>query len=276
EMASLALDEVLYPSHPYRHPADGFPQTIRAITRDDLVDFHRDHFGPGSMVVAVVGAVEADEVIALLGETFGDWENEVRTPPDLPEVTPFSADDVRQVSIPGKSQADVALGAVGPARVSPDFVPASLGNSVLGQFGMYGRIGDAVREKAGLAYYAYSSVSGGMGPGPWSAAAGVDPRNVDQAIELIKAEISRFVSEPVSQEELEDSQTNFIGRLPLALESNGGVAGALINLERYGLGLDYYRNYPNLVRSVTPESALEVACKYLDPDQLAVAVAGPD
>ncbi len=83
------------------------------------------------------------------------------------------------------------------------------------------------------------------------------------------------MSEPVSAEELSDSQANFVGRLPLSLESNSGVAGALLNLERYQLGLDYYRRYPDLVRAVTVENVLEAAQSYLDPDRLGIAVAGP-
>ena len=126
-----------------------------------------------------------------------------------------------------------------------------------------------------MAYYAYSSLSGGLGPGPWSVSAGVDPAVVDQAIELIQVEIERFISEPVTTEELSDSQSSYIGRLPLALESNGGVTGALLNLERYDLGLDYYLRYPDLVRAVTVESILEIAQKYLNPENLAIAVAGP-
>ncbi len=140
---------------------------------------------------------------------------------------------------------------------------------------MMGRIGEAVREKAGLAYYAYSSLSGGMGPGPWSVSAGVDPQNVDRVIDLVRTEIARFIAEPVSAEELSDSKTNFIGRLPLALESNAGVAGALLNLERYDLGLDYYQRYADLINAVTPEKAMRVAQRYLHPDRLGIAVAGP-
>jgi zinc protease len=167
------------------------------------------------------------------------------------------------------------IGAAGPARQSPDYLAAALGNSVLGQFGMMGRIGDAVREKAGLAYYAYSSLGGGLGPGPWYISAGVDPANIERASSLIREEIRRFTESPVSQEELSDSQANFIGRLPLSLESNGGVAAALINLERYQLGLDYYYRYEDLVRGVSPDEVLETARRYLDPDRLAVAIAGP-
>jgi zinc protease len=74
---------------------------------------------------------------------------------------------------------------------------------------------------------------------------------------------------------LADTQANFVGRLPLSLESNGGVANALLNIERYDLGLDYYRRYEELVREVTAESVLNAARKFVDPDTLAIAVAGP-
>lgn len=152
---------------------------------------------------------------------------------------------------------------------------ASLGNSILGQFGMMGRVGETVREKAGLAYYVYSSLSAGVGPGAWTVNAGVNPVNVKKAGDLIVKELKRFVKEAVTAEELADNQANFIGRLPLAFESNGGVAGSLVNIERYDLGLDYYRRYPDLVRKVTAADVLEAARKYLDPERLAVATAGP-
>jgi zinc protease len=167
------------------------------------------------------------------------------------------------------------VGLIGPQRRSKDFVPAALGNNILGVFGMMGRIGESVREKAGLAYYAYSQLSGGMGPGPWYVSAGVDPANVEQAIELIREEIGRFSSQVVTADELSDSQSNFIGRLPLSLESNSGMASAILNLERYDLGLDYYRKYPEMVRKVSVEDILASASRYWDSDKLAVSIAGP-
>jgi zinc protease len=105
--------------------------------------------------------------------------------------------------------------------------------------------------------------------------AGVEANNVERAIAIIFQEIDRFVSEPIAEEELSDSQTNFIGRLPLSLESNGGVAGAMLNLERFDLGLDYYRQYRRLVQAVTTEDVLETAKRYLHVDHLGVATAGP-
>ncbi len=75
---------------------------------------------------------------------------------------------------------------------------ASLGNSVLGQFGMGGRIGDIIREKSGLAYYASSSLNAGIGPGSWIVGAGVNPKNVDKTVNLVIKEIRRFLDKGIS------------------------------------------------------------------------------
>jgi zinc protease len=276
EMASMAFDKIVYQNHPYSRPEDGYPETVQNISREDLAAFHQLHYGPRGMVICIVGAVAPEAAIDGVRQALGDWKNpDQPEPPELPAVTPLQQITRQKVQIPGKSQADIIVGSTGPARKSPDFFSAALGNSVLGQFGMMGRIGDVVREQAGLAYYAHSSLSAGQGPGPWSVSAGVNPGDVEQAIELILSEIRRFTSEPVTSEELSDSQSSYIGRLPLALESNQGVAGALLNLERYDLGLDYYQRYASLVEAVTPSDVLEAAQAYLAPDTLAIAVAGP-
>jgi zinc protease len=276
EMASLAFDSIVYTNHPYSRPEEGYPETVTPLTRDDLIQFHSQYYGPAGMVIAIVGAVEPQKAVDLVAEVLGDWQNPQQPqPPDLPPLTPVEETRLEKSTLPGKYQADIILGAAGPNRFAEDYMAAALGNNVLGQFGMMGRIGEVVREKAGLAYYAHSSLSGGLGPGPWSVMAGVDPDNIDKTIALIREEIIRFTREPVGQDELADSQANFIGRLPLTLESNGGVAGALINLERYQLGMDYYRRYPDLVNSVTVEQVLKTARTYLQPERLAIGVAGP-
>jgi zinc protease len=276
EMASLAFDELVYDGHPYSRPEDGTPETMQAIDRADLVEFHQKHFGPRGMVVVVVGGVDPQEAVEKTARAFEDWTNPDQPQPFvLPDVRPMEATKTRKTTLQGKSQSDLVLGGVGPPRRSPDYLAASVGNNILGQFGMFGRIGSAVRERAGLAYYAYSSLGGGLGPGAWYVSAGVDPGDVEAAIDLIRQEIALFVKEPVEPDELEDTKTHYIGRLPLALESNGGVAGALLNLERYRLGLDYYRRYPGLVSAISKEEVLEAARTYLDPNKLGISIAGP-
>ena len=276
EMASLTFNEIVYAGHPYSRPEDGIPETIQGIQCQDLSEFQRIYYGPGGMVIAIVGAVEPLQAVDLVVRLLGDWDNHDQpTPPELPHLTSLTKTVSRKVEIPGKFQSDIVIGTPGPERRSPDYLAATLGNSILGQFGMMGRIGDVVREQAGLAYYASSSLSGGIGPGPWDVSAGVDPANVERAIELICQEITRFTREPVTADELADNQANFIGRLPLSMESNGGVAAGLVNLERYNLGLDYYRRYPDMVRAITVDQILAAAHHYFDPDRLGIAIAGP-
>ena len=276
QMAHLTFDQIVYKGHPYGRSEDGYPETVETISRDDMAGFHKSYYGPRGLVLAVVGAIEPEQAVNMVTEILGDWENPQQpNPPELPPVTPLTQSLTEKVTIEGKIQADIILGTPGPERRSPDFLSAALGNNILGQFGMMGRIGEAVREQAGLAYYAFSSVSGGVGPGAWYVSAGVNPTNIDTAIDLIKKEITRFVNEPVTDEELADSKTNFIGRLPLSLETNNGVVSALINLEKFDLGLDYYERYAELVQAITAEEVLETAQRYLDPDRLGIAVAGP-
>jgi zinc protease len=276
DMASLAFDQIVYAGHPYSRPDDGYVETISAIQQTDLADFHRRCYGPRGALIAIVGGIDPATAVEKVTRALGDWVNpEQSEPPPLPPLKPLQQTSTRRVTIPGKSQADLVIGAAGPPRRSLDFLPAVLGNDVLGQFGMMGRIGESLRERSGLAYYASSTLGGGPGPGSWDISAGVAPENVDQAVDLIVQEVARFVNEPISADELRDSQDSYIGRLPLTLESNAGVASALLYLERYQLGLDYYLKYADMVNSITAADILETAQRYLDPERLATAIAGP-
>ena len=275
-MASLLFDQIVFADHPYQHPEDGYTETVKAIQRDDLVHFYQHVYGPQNMVVAIVGAVDPQQAVAAVQQYFGDWTNPNQQPlPPIPPVKPLQDRKENILNIPGKSQADIVMGSHAPNRHSPNFHALRVGNNILGEFGMMGRLGQRVREEAGLAYYAYSSLSIGLGPGAWEMIAGVNPSNIEQTKGLITEEVRRFVTEPVTEEELSDSKSFFLGRMPLTLESNSGVAVSLLNIERFNLGLDYFLQYPKLVQAITREDILEASRKYLDPDRLAVAVAGP-
>ena len=276
DMASMLFDKILFRDHPYSRPEDGYIETIQRITRDDLVKFQREYYGPRGMVVVIVGGVKAEEAVRQVKRALGGWQVKgQKEAPDLPSIKMLKKTVSKSHKIAGKSQSDLIVGTNGPRRKDAEFFPAMIGNNILGQFGMMGRIGDVVREKSGLAYYAGSSLSAGIGPGSWEVSAGVNPKNVKKASELIVSELKRFVDEGVTADELADVQANFIGRLPLSLESNGGVANALLNIERHDLGLDYYHRYEGLVREVTRDDVLNSAQKFIDPDKLGIAVAGP-
>jgi len=277
DRAGIAWDAIVYPNHPYGRPDEGRPETVRTIRRSDLRSFHRKHFGPKGLVMAVVGGIDPEQAVSLVEKALGDWRNPAQpTPASLPQWQPLPAQTELRISMPAKSQCDIIIGTAGPERSALDYLSAAIGNIILGNFGLMGRLGESLREKAGLAYYVYSGLGSSPGPGAWTVEAGVDPKDVGRAIEMIFAELRHFVSEPVTEEELSDVQANLIGSLPLSLESNAGVAARLLNIERHQLGLDYLRNYPAMVRSVTQEDVLAAAARYLDLERMAIVIAGPE
>ncbi|MCA0458083.1 MAG: insulinase family protein [Chloroflexi bacterium] len=275
--AGRAFRENLYPeSHPYHYSSRGTLETIPGITLEDINAFHRKHYGPQGMIVVIVGAVKAADAVEIVRGKLGDWQN-----PDqpakavLPEIQ--QVDETRQiaVNIPGKTQSDIVMGVLGPSRFEPDYRAATLVNSVLGQFGMMGRIGDEVREKQGLAYYAYSSLEGGLGPGSWSVSAGVNPSNVQQAIQSVVGEIRRIVTEEVTDDDINENKSYFTGHLPLQLESNEGIAASILNMESYGLGLDNLQRFTGEINALTKADLLKAIQRYWNPEAYIVAVAGP-
>ena len=277
-VAARLFRELLYPAeHPYHYLPSGQVETVQPLTRAQIADFHRTHYGPRGMFVVVVGAVETEAAIAQIEQALGDWQNAAQPePPVLPPVPPLEGVRERTHVMRDKSQADLVLGVAGPPRNAPDWMAASLANNIFGVFGMYGRIGDVVREKGGMAYYSFSRLDGGLGPGPWRVIAGVNPANIEPAVAAIRGEIRRLTEEPVGEEELADNQSYFVGHLPLQLESNEGVAGAIATMERYGLGLDYLLRYADEVRAVTRDDVLEAARRYWHPDRYVLAIAGPE
>ena len=276
--AAKAMREALYPdTHPYHYGTYGDAESIGAITVEALRQFHAEHFGPRDLILVIVGAVKAADAVNLASDAFGDWRHPAQPAPRQAHTPAAQSNDRRPtVSLPGKTQSDICMGVIGPARLADEYLAAQLANSVLGVFGMMGRIGKSVREEKGLAYYAYSQLGGGHGPDPWTISAGVNPDNVDLAIASIMEEIERLTTEPVSGADLADNQSYFTGRMPLRLESNEGIASHIHSMESFQLGLDYLANYAELIYSVTPADLLRAAQRYLQPKRMVVAVAGPE
>ncbi len=275
-MAWLTFDALLYPDHPYGRSVTGYEETVSGLNRTDLTEYYRRLYAPEGMVIAVVGAVSPAAVLDEVRARLGGW----RAPDATPNRTippNVRLDETRRGNavVEGKSQADIVLGWPALARSDPDFMKAHLANNILGVFGMMGRLGENIRERQGLAYYASSRLQAGLGAGPWTAVAGVDPANVERTVESILDEARRLRDEPVPGDELADSQSYLTGSMPLRLETNEGIAITLLDIERHGLGLDYLLGYAGLVNSVTVDDIQEVARRYLDPAVYALAVAGP-
>lgn len=276
-MAEKTFRAAAYPpGHPHHRMPEGDEETVAAVTRDDLVEFHRRWYRPDRSVIAVVGDALPDQILDHLHATLGEWPSPGPRPPlELPPAGPAPAVQRRTVRIAGKSQADIVLGAPGFARTSPDYYAGMMADLILGRLGLMGRLGATVRDEEGLAYYVYSQAQAGFLAGPWTVRAGVNPRNVERAIQGILREIRGLQEEPVRGDELGDARDYLTGSLAVRLETDAGIAQALLEIELFALGLDYLLRYPALIHAVTPEEIAAAARRYLPLDGYSVATAEP-
>ncbi len=275
EMSSQAFDRLYYRDHPYAIPDIGYADSLGRISLEDLSNFHQQYFGPRGLVMAISGGISPENASQLFDETFSTWQAPSQSAQkELPEFTPPDQGCYEHIAIPGKSQSDLIIGTQAPAPMTAAYQNCVLGNSILGQFGMMGRIGEVVREQNGLAYYAGSTLETGLGPTCWKVYAGVNPDNLQKAIQKIKEELRRFISEPVTTEELADVKSQALGRLPLSFETNAGVVSYLLSLQRYQLDLDHLKTLPELLANITADDILKSAQSYWDLDKLIIASAG--
>ncbi len=275
EMASQAFNHALYGTHPYAYPDIGCAQTVANFQKDQLEAFHQTHYGPKGLVLAVSGGIEPEMAQEIFSRTIASWQVENQGSPTLlPPFNPPTSSIRTHVPLEGKNQSDLIIGVPAPKTISRDYQVCSIGNAIFGKYGMMGRIGRVVREKAGLAYEVSSHLGAGIGPTAWTISAGVNPDNLEKAITLLKKELERFRGEPVTQQELLDVKTQSLGRLPLSLETNSGIASVLVSLERYGYSLDHLRELPGIIENVTAEEILAAAQRYWDMDKLVITSAG--
>ncbi len=266
-----------YPAtHPYHRLSDGSAQTVKRLTLADLRDFHARYFRPDVTTIVVVGDVRAEQAIEKIERVLGKWKARGKPAPHaIPDAPKLGQIAQKKVPLAGKTQADVIIGYPGLRRTDPEFYALSMGDLIFGRLGLFGRLGANVRDKQGLAYYVYSGIEASIGAGPWAVHAGVNPKNLDRAVEGIVGEIKRLRSEPVTQDELSEAKDYVTGSLALRLETNDGVAGTLGDIELFDLGLDYLQRYPNIIRAITAEQILTAAQKYAQVENYVLSIAGP-
>ena len=267
--------EIFPPGHPYHYPLKGSVSSVGAITRDEVVTFHRRFHTPEGAILACSGDLEAGDALALLEKTmtFPGGESRPATTFSLPE--PLGAPVRVELTLADKTQTDIGFGHRGLKRNDPDYYAFLIVNHALGGTGMGGRLGMEIREKRGLAYYAYSSFSAGVGAGAFMVRAGVSPAGVDAAVECIFEELNRAVAQGITEREIEEAKRYLIGSLPRELETHAGVARHLGEVERFRLGADYLDRFAELVGQVSASDCRRVAGTRLEPDRGVLVIVGP-
>lgn len=271
-IASKALMEELFPSHPYRRDVQGTLESVPTIKIADMRQFMVDRIARDNLVVAAVGDITPAELIRRLDDVFGKLPMKAK-PWLLPRPSPAAADKVIVVEKP-LPQSVIRWGQAGILRKDPNFFAAYVMNHILGGGSFESRLMNEVREKRGLAYSTSSSLTtldqAGLILG------GADTRNDSAAktLDVVRAEWRRMRETGVAQDELNDAKTYISGSYALQFSSSSSIASVLRGIQLEDLGIDYIARRDKLISAVTLNDVNRVAKSLLTPDKLTVVVVG--
>ena len=270
-LASAAFDAAAFGDHPYGSSLDGTPETVAALTQDDLFEAHRNALVKSRMYVGAAGDISAEDLGTLIDTLVSDLPADG---PALPERVAFGLEGGTTVVPYDTPQAVALFGHAGIERDSDDFFAAFLLNEILGGSGLESRLMREVREKRGLTYGIYTYLVPKDFSEMYLGQVASANSTIAEAIEVVRDEWALMASAGVSAEELDAAKTYLTGAYPLRFDGNADIAGILVGMQAVGLGTEYIANRNDLVNAVTLEEVNRVASELLDPEGLHFVVVG--
>lgn len=272
-VAMKAFNQLVFQNHPYRWPVNGTEETLGKITLADVQNFYAKEYLPNQVILTVVGDVTVEQATALVQTHFGTWKKGV-VPSRTVKKQAVIDKKIVQLIEKDLTQSTIVIGHSGISRTNPDFYAVTVMNHVLGAGEFSSRLMDAIRDKQGLAYGITSHYDARLMPGSFWINLQTRTETTNQAVNGVLAEMKAIREAPVSDQELADAKAFLMGSFPLRLDSTAKLAQVLAQVEFYGLGFDYFSQYPKWIDRVTKEDVLRVAKQYLDPQHYALVVVG--
>jgi zinc protease len=278
-IAGTVFPRVLYGTgHPYGQATT--EDTIKAITRDDLVVIHKAYFRPAQSLVTVTGDLTAARAKAAVEKALAGWtstlhaEDAVAATYMYPAPPAPKATAIYLVDRPGAAQSSVAIGIPGPPRDTPDYYALSVMNMMLGGH-IQSRLSANIREEKGYSYGVRSSLDFGRGPGAFRAGGEIVGDKTDLAlIEFMKELKGIQGARPITDEELAMTKDALSQRLLGTFASVNGIDTAVTAIWLQGLPEDYYQQYARKIAAITKDDVLRVAKQYVDLGHLAIVIVG--
>jgi zinc protease len=273
-IAARTFSRLVYPSHPYGLRSAGEVDTVARLTREDIVAFHRDHYGAERAVVAITGDVSRDEAAAIAESLTSGMPKGGSAAIQLPPV-PEPGDGRVQWVPHHATQSHILSGLPGIRRGDPDYFALFVGNHVLGGGGFVSRITEEVRTKRGLAYSAYSYFTALLREGPFVVGMQTKSEQARDALEVLRKTLADFVAKGPTDKELQLAKKNIIGGFPLRIDSNRKIHEYIAFIGFYRLPLTYLDDFVKSVERVTAEDVRRVFQRTVQMDKLITVVVGP-
>lgn len=262
-VAMLEFDNLLFQDHPYASPANGDTTGLKNLERADLVAFHQTHYLPTNCFLIAVGDVDHVELGHKVAGLFGDWQPGLVPVLEVPELGFPERLTVKVITRPGLNQSYVVLGNPGIAISHPDMLPVRVMSFILGGSPTASRFGQAVREKAGLAYDVRCWFDRRALPGAYRAT--VQTADPKTAIGYMLRDIGLMIDSAATARELEIAQNYYSGSYPLRYSSARGKLCEVTDMELYGLGSDWLVRFPDRIRSINLDGIHAAARDHLYP-----------
>ena len=260
-----------FPDHPYGSDMNGTAESVAGLTREDMVQAHRDAVTRAALHVSVVGDADAEEAARMIDALLADLPAEA---PDGPPDVEFGlAGGVTVIDFP-TPQSVALFGHTGMERDHPDFFAAYVLNHILGGGSFESRLMNEVREKRGLTYGVSTFLVPRQRAEMVLGQVASSNDRIAEAIEVIRAEWARIASEGVTEEELEAAKTYITGEYPLRFDGNGPIAEIMVGMQQVGLATDYVFNRNSFIEAVTLDDVNRVAAELLDAEALHFVVVG--
>ncbi len=270
-IASKAFWRLAYGSHPYG--AEATVESVEAITRDDLQNFHRAHYVANHAVIAMIGDLTRSEADAIAKELTRRLP-QGQSLPRLPDVAlPVGAEE--RIPHPA-SQSHILVGMPALARNDPDVFALTVGNYVLGGGGFVSRLTREVREKRGLAYSAYSYFNPMAQPGPYMAGLQTRKDQSDEALQVVRDTLTAFLRDGPTEAELSAAKDNLIGGFALRIDNNRKILENIAAIGFYRMPLDYLDTWTAQVARVSVADVRAAFARKLAMDKMVTVVVGSE
>ncbi len=274
-LARRTFQQTIYPEN---HPYHAFPSedSLKRVTREDVVRFYQEHYRPDTTVLSLVGDFDPAQVRSLLETQLSRWQASgkavVASYPEVP--LPKTIVQLNPV-LPGKAQSITFLGYRGIDRKDPRFYAATVLNQILGGDTLSSRLGTEIRDRQGLTYGIYSYFQAGMHPGPFLIEMQTAPQDTQRAIANTISLLKQIQEKGFMSSEVAAAQRSITSQYPVALAEPDSLAQMILNNEVYGLAPSELREFVSQIQAVTLDQVNQAAKELLHPDNLVVVTAGP-
>ena len=265
--------------YPENHPFHSFPtaESLKSITRDDLLGFYQTHYRPDNTTIAIVGDFDPVKVKALLNAAFDKWK--VTGKPPVLKISsvplPKTLTRLNKV-IPGKSEAVTYIGYNGISRKDPRYYAALVLNQILGGDTLSSRLGTEVRDRQGLTYGIYSGFAAGINPGPFLIQMQTAPLDAQKAIASTLALLKQLREQGVTKAEFNTAKRSITNSYPVDLANPSDVSSIILNNAVLGLSRAEIREFPQRIQAVTMTQMQQAIEDLIKPESLIIVTAGPE